>query len=236
MRQPAASVVICALPRTGSSLVAYLLGRNGYGRPAEWFWREDVARNEQAWGVTRFEDYLARVLEEGTSERGIFGVKVMWGYLHEVQFALRRLSGAYEDDDVTVLRSFFGEPSFVWVRRRDAVAQAVSWARAAQTGQWGADQPATAEPAFDFRQIDGLYRLARIHDGAWARWFGAHSLEPFEIEYEELARDAARVMREALAHLGHEGRAELEPPGFMRRQADQLNAEWAARYRALASL
>ena len=70
-------MIICALPRTGSSLVGYLLGQNGMGRPAEWFWRDDVERNKHAWAVDHFDDYLARVLEEGTTEQGIFGLKVM---------------------------------------------------------------------------------------------------------------------------------------------------------------
>ena len=236
MSRPVSSVIVCALPRTGSSLVGYLLGQNGLGRPAEWFWRDDVARNKQAWGISRFDAYLARVLEEGTSQTGIFAVKLMWGYLHEVLFELRRLARTYEPDDVSVLRSFFGEPRFVWVRRRDAVAQAVSWAKAVQTGQWAADQAATGEAAFDFEQIDALYQVARIHDAAWSRWFAAQSLEPFELLYEDLCREPEQVTRRMLVYLAYEGEAELEPPAFMQRQGDELNEEWAARYRELAGL
>jgi hypothetical protein len=39
----------------------------------------------------------------------------------------------------------------------------------------------------------------------------SHSLEPFELVYDELFGQPHRVMREALAHLGHEGDATLEP-------------------------
>jgi len=160
----------------------------------------------------------------------------MWGYLHDVLFELRRLDGAYETDDVSVLLSFFGAPHFVWVRRGNPVAQAVSWSKALQTGQWAANQAATAEPVFDFEQVDALYQVARIHDGAWARWFASHSLEPFEVVYEELSLDPKRVMHDAMRYLGHEGAAAFEPPAFMQRQADTVNEEWIARYRALAGL
>ena len=141
------SVLICALPRTGSSLLGELLYATGLvGYPAEWFWREDRGRNGERWQVTSFADYLARVLEAGTSPNGVFAAKLMWGYLDDVLFELRRLARSYDAEDAAVLQSAFPDPRFVWVRREDAVAQAVSWAKAVQTGQWRSDQQATAEP------------------------------------------------------------------------------------------
>jgi len=172
---PRRSVFICALPRTGSSLIAHLLWRSGaVGYPGEWFWREDAERNRAAWGTRTFPEYLERVLDEGTSSGGVFAAKVMWGYVHELLFELRRLAREYDADDLALLRRFLPEPRFVWLRRRDVVAQAVSWAKAVQTGQWAAGQPAGRAPEFDFEQIDALYHLARVHDGAWQRWFATH--------------------------------------------------------------
>ena len=43
---PSRSVVICCLPRTGSSLLGHRLYATGAtGWPGEWFWREEVERN-----------------------------------------------------------------------------------------------------------------------------------------------------------------------------------------------
>jgi trehalose 2-sulfotransferase len=235
---PSRSVVICCLPRTGSSLLGHMLYETGaVGWPGEWFWREDVERNWTAWGVSSWSDYVARVLEAGTGPTGVFCTKLMWGYLHDALFELRRLSRMYGEDDLAVLRAFFPEASFVWVRRKDVVAQAVSWAKAAQTGQWASFQPVQAEPAFDFDQIDALYNLARVHDGAWARWFAAHGIAPLRVVYEELAADPADVVEGVIARLGLErspveGRAPME----LARQADAVNRDWAARYRRRAKL
>jgi LPS sulfotransferase NodH len=161
----------------------------------------------------------------------------MWGYLGDMLFELRRLAGMYEEDDLAVLRSFLPEPSFVWVRREDVVAQAVSWAKAAQTGQWASFQPVQAEPEFDFDYIDGLYHLARVHDAAWARWFAAHGVEPIRVVYEELAADPAAVTEDVLARLGLEPTPDGGPaPMELSRQADAVNLDWAARYRRLAGL
>jgi trehalose 2-sulfotransferase len=227
---PDGATVICALPRTGSSLVGEIVGRNCFGNPAEWFWREDMARNKAAWGATTFADYLERVLERGTSEQGVFGVKIMWGYFAEVLAELRRLHE--EPDDVELLRALFGEPRFVWVRRRDAVAQAVSWAKALQTSQWGADQPSSGTPAFDFEQVDELHREAREHDAAWDGWFSRQGIAPFEVVYEDLEHDLHGVMRDALGFLGLRGQADLRASG--QKQADEVSAEWIRRYRELA--
>ena len=162
----------------------------------------------------------------------------MSGYLHDVLFELRTLSRMYDEDDLAVLCSFLPEPSFVWVRREDVVAQAVSWAKAVQTGQWASFQPVQAEPAFDFDQIDALYHLARVHDGAWARWFATQGVEPIRVVYEELAADPAGAAAEVLARLGLEPSPEARPdsPLELSPQADTVNLDWAERYRRLAEL
>ena len=238
MPVPSRSVVICCLPRTGSSLLGHLLYATGAaGWPGEWFSREDVDRNWKAWGVSSWREYVDRVFEAGTAPNGVFCTKLMWGYLGEALFELRRLARMYDEDDLAVLRSFFPEPSFVWIRREDVVAQAVSWAKAVQTGQWASFQPVQAEPAFDFDEIDGLYHLARVHDAAWARWFAAHGVDPLRIVYEELASDPVRVVEDVIARLGLEpSPVEGHPPMELARQGDAVNRDWAARYRRLAGL
>jgi LPS sulfotransferase NodH len=232
------SVFICTVPRTGSQLLAHLLWRSGaVGFPNEWFWRDVMACARAAWGTTTWSEYLGRVLEEGTSATGVFAAKVMWGYMHELLVDLRRLR-QYDADDLAVLRSFFPDPRFVWLRRTDFVAQAVSFAKATQTSQWTAYQSATAEAKFDFQQIEDLYRVVRAHDRDWRRWFAAHGIEPYRVVYEELAAAPEQIGREVLAALGLELQpgGSLDAPPELTPQADAVNAAWSARYRQLAGL
>ena len=213
----------------------YATGATGW--PGEWLWREDVDRNWKAWGVSSWREYLDRVLEAGTGPSGVFSTKLIWGYLHDALHELRRLSRMYDEDDLAVLCSFFPEPSFVWIRREDVVAQAVSWAKAAQTGQWASFQPVETEPVFDFDQVDGLYHVARVHDAAWARWFAAHGVDPLRVGYEELAADPAGAVEDVLARLRLDRSPGAgRPPMELARQADTVNLDWAARYRRLAGL
>jgi trehalose 2-sulfotransferase len=235
--QPSSSVFVCGVPRGGTSLLAHLLGSTGVaGRPAEWFWREDVERNTRAWGVTSWDEYLDRVLEHGTTPNGVFGVKVMWGHLGELLFRLRIRTREYEAPDLAVLEAVFPRPRFVWLTREDTVAQAVSWSKAIQSGSWAADQPATGELEFSFEQIDRLHHEVRIYDGAWRRWFASHCVRPFHVTYEELCAERESTIGRVLAWLRLEPLAEarIEPTPTLRKQADGVNADWAARYRAPA--
>ncbi len=175
-------------------------------------------------------EYLERVCEEGTAG-GVFGAKVMRGYLGEVLDRLRVFAGDAALGDLEALAAFAPRPRFVWIRRRDAVAEAVSWSRAIQGGRWwsGATEP-EGELVFDFEQIDHLVREIAEHDAGWEAWFAANGVEPHEVVYEELAADPAAVAGRVLVFLGVDAAA--SPTAPQERQADALNAEWAARYRA----
>lgn len=112
----------------------------------------------------------------------------------------------------------------------------VSWARAAQTGQYAAFQTPTAESVFDFDYIDGLVHLARVQTGCWRRWFASLGIRPFEVVYEDLSADVDGMTRSILLFLGLEPKsATFGPPPELTKQADALSAEWIARYRALAA-
>src|SRR5215210_6559319 len=102
---PRMSYLVCATPRSGSTLLCELLASTGIaGRPAEYF--EDL----RATGLPRqareyfggyddpvvehlplllpgapeapghFEAHLGQVVREGTTPNGVFAAKLMWGY------------------------------------------------------------------------------------------------------------------------------------------------------------
>jgi LPS sulfotransferase NodH len=137
VNRPSAAVVLCALPRSGSSLLAELLyGTGVVGYPGEWFWSRERERLWREWGVDSHAAYLGRVLARGTAPNGVFAAKVMWGQLDEFLLYARRVCADSSSDDLAVIEALLPQPSFVWVRRHDTVAQGVSWVKANQTGQW----------------------------------------------------------------------------------------------------
>ena len=155
------------------------------------------------------------------------------GTAHET-FGASGASGATRTDDHELLSSFFPELRFVWLRRRDVVAQAVSWAKAIQSGHWHHWDPRPAvDVEFRSEAIDHLAREIRSHDAAWRRWFETNGIEPVLVTYEELAGEPERVTREVLDGLGLTPLAEVSISTDTELQRDELNEEWAARYRRL---
>ena len=206
------------------------------GRPEEYFWRDDERRWSERWRVSTFRDYLRAAIEQGSTPNGVFGAKVMYGYLPDLLGKLADLPGGRGLDDRSLLEREFPNLRCLWIWREDVVAQAVSWAKALQTNLWAAGdgQPASAT-RFDFAQIDGLVRAANEGRAGWRRWFDAHDLEPMGIRYEDLVADMRGTTRRALEFLGTDGPADLPIRTRSARQSDALNHEWAARYRALAA-
>src|SRR3712207_117724 len=126
--EPHRSYLVCATPRSGSTLLCKLLGETGIaGRPEEYFEAlrhsgvprrpheyfdpdrhaniiERLAFREMPeggaattpsplWRPEAYGEYLAWALEQGTTPNGVFGAKLMWGYLGDFADLLRGTPG-----------------------------------------------------------------------------------------------------------------------------------------------
>ncbi len=60
-------------------------------------------------------------------------------------------------------------------------------------------------------------------------------MQPHRVRYEQLTRDMAGVTRGILDFLGLDLPADRQIEPGHRRQADETNHDWVARYRAIAS-
>lgn len=234
---PTASYLACGTPRAGTSLLCGLLAGTGLaGRPEEYFWRDNEPDLSRRWGVAGFTDYLRAAIAQGTTPNGVFGAKVMFGYLPDLLGKLATLPGNQGLADRVLLERAFPNLRLVWIWREDVVAQAVSWSRAIQTGVWyqgDARRPAIPPPRFDFRQVHGLARQVVADRVGWQRWFGAQQIQPLGVSYEELVADMVGTTRRVLAFLGIVPPEDVRIAASTASQADALNQQWAARYREL---
>lgn len=226
---PARSLLLCAAPRTGSTLVCDLLTGTGLlGHPKEPFAPVAVAPCREAWGVADPEvdasAYLRAALRNGTSRNGVFSAKVMWDDLA----GLQRWLGHIPPEDALAT---FPDPRLLVIGRRDKVAAAVSWARARATGSW-------SRSAADPNPSPGVINLAAIsaaHDDhhraedGWAALVARTSLPHRRIDYEDVLADrrSVVVLAAALAEVEVTGPV---PPTDLAVQRDGWSTEATTRW------
>jgi LPS sulfotransferase NodH len=258
---PQRAYIVCATPRSGSTLLCEMLAASGVagrpsehvetlralGRPAEpreYFDGLDdpevldlLARSAPPRPHTApLRERLDAEIRHATTPNGVFGTKVMWGYMGDLQARLAELPELAGLRESTRLSAVLGgvRLRYVHVLRDDAVAQAVSLWRAVQTRAWRADDAAACAPRYSFAGIDHLVRLLEGHERAWRAWFAAEGVEPLSLRYDEIAGDPASALRRTLEHVGVTGvvgaALPQEPP--LRRQAGAESLAWAERYRA----
>ncbi len=232
MQEPPRSYVLCGTPRTGSTLLCSLLQSTGVlGRPESYFREPDEVAWATRFGLAteggRVRDYRAFVnaaRSAGTSNNGVFGVRIMWGSLERMMEGLGRVPGK---PDLPILEEALGPLTFVHLRREDIAAQAVSWCRAEQTGYWQQGDSVAREPQQDIAQMRLLMETIRKHDAAWRAWFDAQGVEPHTVTYEQLVGDRRRVIQGIAAKLAVGLPGNWRPQSPHRKQADGLNRAWA---------
>lgn len=239
------SYLMCATPRTGSTLLCGLLASAGVaGRPESYFRRQGQQDYAMQWGIARspeggfrYLDYVRAALAAGRTDNGVFAARMMWETVEEVLGELGTMNPDLPGRSASLLARAFGHVRFIYLRRDDIVAQAVSLLRAEQTSVWHDPVQATrTEPDHDtqfvFDQIHQRVQMIDQHNSAWQGWFSSVGIEPFPVLYEELAADPVGITHRILDFLGLE-----LPPGRElvvqhRRLADELSTQWIARYQA----
>jgi len=216
--------VLCATPRTGSNLLKSGLGRTGLaGAPEEVFDPPKlVERGFEASACIDVKAYLERTRAELTGRNGVFGIKLHFHHL-EALFFERGIDLAESLD----------APRFIHISRDDRLGQAISWMRAAQTGQFTWEQSARDDvaPQYDFFRLGSTFLETMRHQAGWEDFFRRQGIEPLRVRYEELVEDYRRSILRVLDFLEVDIPMDLEvPPPSLRKQADALNDRWRQRF------
>jgi len=284
---PDRSYLVCATPRSGSTLVCHALEETGVaGRPEEYFEAlrhsgrprrpeeyflgvedqsirdhlgersvgSDPQPRSPLWSRAAYDRYLEWAFEAGTTENGVFGAKLMWGYFGEFVSLLRNIPEYRDVPLAELMPAVFPDLTFVRVVRANKVRQAVSLWKAVQTATWREDQ-ASAKAAsveedgappyrsfveahrpqlrFHYRAIDHLLEHLLIEEASWDAFFEHSGIKPILVLYENFAADYEASTLNLLDRLDltcPEG-FEFEPR--MKKQSDRINDDWTKRYSQL---
>lgn len=254
MPPPTRSYIICCTPRSGSHLLADGLGLTGIaGNPVERFPRPSehirtttaVERRaliaepppEESYDAMLDANYIAKILEHGTTDNGVFGVNI-----HRFQFAdaIRRIRSYLRDADSEpheILSKALPNLSYVWLRRNDKVAQAVSWHKAVQSGRYikmrglnddRAQRHASVE--FEFVPIKTYWSAIRNSENAWQHYFQESKIRPYVVHYEDLCANYEKNIRAVIKFLGLDDQTfEIVSPRH-EKAGDAQSLEWAKKF------
>ena len=212
---------ICTSGRSGSNLLCQYLSSTGLlGHPLEYF----NAAGRRMFGLPDYPDEPDKQVDfirtGGATRNGIYGVKIFPTQFDVVAKSIRwseRLPGL----------------GFVQLTRRDLLGQAISWARALQTGQWQSIVPGREPAVYDADQIYQCLRAAASDNARWNIFFARNGIEPAAIMYEDLVADPQEAVDRVASLLGLCGVARISPDKVdLAVQRDATTEEWRARFLA----
>jgi LPS sulfotransferase NodH len=285
--QPDRSYLVCATPRSGSTLVCHALAETGVaGKPEEYFEAlrysgrprrpeeyflgvEDQSIRDHLgersigseppprsplWSRAAYDRYLEWALDAGTTPNGVFGAKLMWGYLGDFVSLLRNVPSYRDLPLADLLLTVFPQVTFVRVIRANKLRQAVSLWKAVQTATWRENQAnakATSveddgsppyksfieehrpQLRFHFGAIDHLLNQILFEEASWDAFFEHTGIKPILVLYENFEADYETSTLHLLERLDLSPPADFDFEPRMKRQSDGVNDDWAKRYSEL---
>jgi len=217
------SYFIASSYRSGSQYLCWQLWKTGaLGAPCEYLNPTYELRIlKQRFGVVSDSEYIGELLARRTSRNGVFGMKAHFNHFDAFV------------KDYPALLEVLAPVSYIFISRADKVAQAVSMAKALQTGWWTSRMEKGPPPPlrYDREMIAKCLDEVEGQDSNWHRWFEAHKVAPFPVVYDELTADTERVVGRIVRLLGVENdvpEAVDVPPA--KKQGDETNEEWIERF------
>lgn len=187
--------LIAFIMRSGSTLLSDYLTTNGLGQPTEYFQYPFGVRNRWLYdqlGVAPndFTGYMRELLAQRASN-DIFGAKIAWNQKNALIEKAKQSDPAIQN-----INDLFPGIQWIYMRRYDKFAQAISVWRAAATSQWHANQLPTGItwPEYNFSQILAFLSLILIEEQLWNHYFECFNIQPHALYYEDLIKDPAGVM------------------------------------------
>jgi trehalose 2-sulfotransferase len=206
--------LICSEPRSGTTLLGRLLVSTGVlGDPREYFNAGGaVARGIAGYGPSLM---TPTVLDLGGTANGVYAAKVFSEHFAAPDPGwIERLPNV----------------RFVHFERVDVLGQAISLARAIQTGQYKSTDQRTGEAGYDRALIASCLLSVAWGQTRWRLFFARNGISPLRLTYEELLEDPAQVVGR-IARLMEVPEATIDPavraPDMQR---DALSAEWRERF------
>ena len=210
---------ICTAPRSGSNFLCQLLAGTGVlGRPLEYFngpgrrYFDDPCYPDEPSAQAK------QVVTMGATPNGVYGLKL---FAHQHDWIVEKIRWT---EHLPGLR-------FVFLTRRDLLAQGISWARARQTGQFRHTQATTGAAIFDAASISECLATIVTEYARWQMFFARNGIEPVRLVYEDIVAKPQMAVDSVAGLFGLAGSAVADVASVdVRTQRDGLTEAWRQRF------
>lgn len=206
--------VICTTPRSGSNFLCQVLAStNQLGAPLEYFNPLGRRALEAPDFPDAVIDQVRWIKARGATPNGIYALKA---FPDQFAGALRQIN----------LFEHLPDLRFVRLVRRDLLGQAISWARALQTGQYRSTQQAQASAQFEARLVAKCMVDISTATASWDIYFARAGIAAPTLIYEDIVADPSAAVA-GIAQL-----LDIEPPAIdlgkvdLTVQRDEVSEEW----------
>jgi LPS sulfotransferase NodH/predicted SAM-dependent methyltransferase/carbonic anhydrase/acetyltransferase-like protein (isoleucine patch superfamily) len=208
------TLLIAFTMRCGSNFLCEHLRANGIGDPVEYLQYPFGVANRQFYddlGVDYgdFTGFLDALIEN-KSVNDIFSVKIAWDHKNAFLDAIKKI-----DSSIDSLEDFFPGARWLFLRRHDKVAQAISLWKAQKTGVWVAknsSMPVKEKPEYKFFEIlDSLMHIL-VEDLFWERYFYERKIDPLTLYYEDYEQNVKNAVLMVARYLGVSEQLRLSEP------------------------
>jgi LPS sulfotransferase NodH len=217
---PTRFVVVATTARSGSNMLCSLLRETKrFGVPLEYAHPTHRRNWARRTGKTALPELLAAMKAHRTTPNGVFTIKIHWSQV--------RWFGGFQG-----LLDAFPGAAFVHLVRHDTLGQAVSLARAMQTGVWleGRNE-SMREPLFNPDQVDACLIDILLDNNEWRYAFACHGIRPVSLSYEEVREDPVGTVAGIAERLGIDlAGADVPAVPPTRRQAGRESNDWARQF------
>ena len=225
---------ICAVPRSGSTLLCDLLQATGVaGSPMEY----GVQENEQIWkhayGFNDHRNYFIHYAHRlSVTGNGVFSAKLMFKQMTAFVSDLKRYKSIDAGGMIETIDLAFGKPRYIQVLRKDKERQAISLVRAEQTGSWASPQSSGRRSEYDSAHLDRALALLLRLDNAWDESLAEiHLSRKMTLYYEDIVENMEGSISSLLNWLQIEDHPKPFKSPSMKRQSDAMTEEWLAMWR-----
>lgn len=225
--EPRSRFIIAITPRSGSSYLCDRMRKTQrLGRPEEVLGRLSINNRLKNIPGRTADEYLRHAVRVKRTANDVAGLKASW-------FQFENFIAAMDD------RAYLAGFKYIYLTRRDLVAQAVSLYKATASSVFHSDKQHDDAALnrlnalqYDYDAIQYWYAHIVAQEQGWQRFFYRHRIFPLCISYEDIEYDVLAVLKRIATYVAVQPQNIVLPdePSVFKKIGDSRNGEWAWRF------